>query len=266
MRTILSLIRIQWLTHVSYRMNVLLSLLGLVALFVPIWLVADALQPVVAESIADEGEVYFGFLLVGIIVHQMVTITMSALPNAISRGIMSGTLESLLSTPARLGRLLVGLLGYETLWGGLRGGLLLLAYAGVGGMMVPSGIPVAFLALVLMMLAHLPVGLVAAAMIMVFRTAGPLVQGAVAAVGLLGGVFYSTSVIPEVVQPLAAVIPLTYGLRVFRRSLLSGEPLPTLVPDLLILTAFTVVLLAAGIALFRASLIHARRAGTLAQY
>ncbi len=266
MRAVLSLIRIQWLTHVSYRMNIVLSLLGLVALFVPIWLVSDALQPVVAESIADEGEAYFGFLLVGIVVHQMVTITMSALPNAVSRGIMSGTLESLLSTPERLHRLLTGLLGYETLWGAFRGCLLLVAYAVVGGAVVSAGIPLALLSLVLMMLAHLPVGLAAAAMIMVFRTAGPLVQGAVAAVGLLGGVFYSTSVIPEVVQPLAALIPMTYGLRVFRRSLLSGEPLPAVLPDLLILAGFTVVLLALGVLLFRASLNHARRAGTLAQY
>ena len=42
---------------------------------------------------------------------------------------------------------------------------------------------------------------------------------------LLGGVYYSTSVIPEVVRPLASVVPLTYGLRALRRTLLSGEPL-----------------------------------------
>ena len=51
MRKILALVRVYWLTHTSYRMNVVFSVLGLGALFVPVYLVANALQPVVEPSI-----------------------------------------------------------------------------------------------------------------------------------------------------------------------------------------------------------------------
>src|SRR5690606_15686578 len=120
--------------------------------------------------------------------------------------------------------------------------------------------------LVLLVLAHFPIGIIAASMILIFRTAGPFVAGVMAASSLLGGVYYSTSVIPDVVQPLAAFVPLTYGLRAFRRTLLSGEPLSVVAGDVTVLAGFTIVLLVVSLLLFGWSLRYAQRAGSLAQY
>ncbi len=266
MRSIVALIRVQWLTHTSYRMNVLFSFLGLVATFVPIYLISGALQPVVAASIADEGGAYFGFLIAGMAVMQVVDVSVRGLPNSLSSAIGSGTLEALFATPTPLPYLLTGMVGYMLIWSVIKSVLLVVAFALVGGGVAVQGIPLALLILALLVLAHAPIGMVAASMILVFRTAGPLVPGALATVALLGGVYYSTSVIPEVVRPLSALVPLTYGLRAFRRALLSGEPLSAVMGDIAILVVFTVVLLAGALALFRWSLGYAQRAGSLAQY
>ncbi|TVR67633.1 MAG: ABC transporter permease [Gemmatimonadales bacterium] len=266
MRSVLALMRVSWLTHTSYRLNVIMSVLGLGALFIPIYFVADALQPVVADSIADEGEVYFGFLITGMVILQFLSVGMNAVPNAVSGGINSGVLEALFATPTRLERLLAGMIGYETLWAAFKGLLLLVAFVAVGGEVALSGIPLALGILVLLFVAHLPLGLLAAAMILVFRTSGPLIPGLMAAFSLLGGVYYSTTVIPEVVRPLAEAIPLTYGLRAFRRSFLSGEPLAAVVGDVLILAGMAAALMLVGVLAFRWALNYARRAGSLAQY
>jgi hypothetical protein len=61
-------------------------------------------------------------------------------------------------------------------------------------------------------------------------------------------------------------VPLTYGLRALRQILLGGETMGSVLPDVLILAAFTLGLfLASGIGLGLA-LRYARRAGTLTQY
>lgn len=266
MRSVLALMRISWLTHASYRLNVVLSLFGLLAVFVPVYFVAEALQPVVAESIADEGEVYFGFLITGMAVLGVISVSMTALPGAVSGGIGSGTFEALFATPTRLAHLLLGMVGYSTLWAVFKGLLLLAGFVAVGGAVAPAGVPVALLVLALLFLAHLPVGLMAAAMILAFRTSGPLIPGVLTASTLLGGAYYSTTVIPEVIRPLAAFVPLTYGLRAFRQSFLSGAPLSEVAGDVAILAGFALLLMALGVTAFRWSLDHARKAGSLAQY
>src|SRR5690606_41070222 len=86
MRVALALVRASWLTQASYRVGVVLSFLALVATVVPVYFVADALQPVVASSIRDEGERYFGFLVVGLASLYLVGASVSALPQSISSG------------------------------------------------------------------------------------------------------------------------------------------------------------------------------------
>lgn len=266
MRRILALIRIHWLSFTSYRLNVVFSIAGTLTTLVPVFLIGRALQPVVAESIANEGQVYFGFLVTGLAVMQLVGVSIRSLPASISGGIASGTLEALLATPTSLPQLLAGMTGYGMLWATAKAATLILGIVVFGGVIAVKGLPVAILILALLVLAHLPLGLLLASGVLVFRTTGPIGPTLMGAFGLLGGVYYSTSVIPEVVRPLAGLVPLTYGLRAFRRALLSGEPFAAVAPDLGVLALFAAVLLTASVAVFRWSLRYARRTGTLSQY
>lgn len=266
MRKILAFMRASWLTATSYRLNLVFSFGGLIVGFIPLYFVAGALQPVVEDSIRMEGEQYFGFLVVGIIATYFLGFAMRSLPGSISGGIRSGTLEALLATPTRLPTLLAGMMAYPFVQTTLQALILLIAMWIAGAPIAWSALPISLVILVLIILAHIPVGLLAGALHLVFRTSGPLISGVFAASTLLGGVYYSTSVIPEVVRPLAAIVPLTYGLRALRRSLLSGEPLAVVGPDVLILALFAAGLLTVGLLAFRAALDYARKAGTLAQY
>ena len=61
-------------------------------------------------------------------------------------------------------------------------------------------------------------------------------------------------------------MPLSYGLRALRRTLLDGAPLAASARDLTVLAASTAVLLTASLIAFSLALRHAKHAGTLAQY
>lgn len=266
MRVALALVRASWLTQASYRVGVVLSFLALVATVVPVYFVADALQPVVASSIRDEGERYFGFLVVGLASLYLVGASVSALPQSISSGIHSGTLEALFSTRASVTSVMAGLAGFPLLWAGLRAGLLFACILPAGIEVHWARLPTAAVAVLLTVAAYIGVGLFAAALILVFRTAGPLIQGVLAASSLLGGVYYSTSVIPEPFGAFAHVVPLTYGLRIVRQGLFEGAPLAAAGPDGVKLAILAGVMLLGGVWCFRLALLHSKRAGSLGQY
>jgi ABC-2 type transport system permease protein len=221
---------------------------------------------VAARSIADEGGQYLGFVVVGMAVMQLASASMREPSAAISGGIASGTLEALLATPTSLPTLLIGMVGHGVLWGIAKCLLLIGALVAVGGAVALGALPFALLVLGLVILAHLSVGVVAGAMVLAFRTAGPLVAGATILSALLGGVYYSTTVVPEAVRPLASILPLTHGLRAIRRTLLEGLPPSAVAADVAALAGLTLVLLAGSLILFAWSLRYAQRAGSLAQY
>jgi ABC-2 type transport system permease protein len=266
MREALALTRADWLAATSYRTRVVLSFGSMVAAVIPIYFVAQALQPMMAESITAQGGEYFGFVLLGMAATNLIAVSVQALPGAISKGIGDGTLEALLSTRASLPTLLAGLLGYRFIWTGLRIVALLAAGVAFGMQLVWTQALSAVAILLLIGVAHLPFALLATAMVLAVRTAGPIGSGVLALSALLGGVYYPTHVIPSWIQHVSSVLPLTYGLRALRQTLLGGESLTAVLPDLLILSAFAIALWVMGSVAFHYAIRYARRAGTLAQY
>jgi ABC-2 type transport system permease protein len=266
MREVAALLRASALTALSYRLQMVLSLGGVLVTVIPVYFAARALQPLMAPSIAGQGGEYFAFVLVGMAAFQLMVPALSALPGAVGAGIRSGTLEAMLATPARLPALLGGLVAYDLAWAAARAGVLLAAGVAMGATLAWGHVPAAVVILLLLVVAHLPVGVLGAALVLAFRTTGPLPKLVLTASVLLGGVYYPTQVVPAGLDRLAAAVPLAYGLRALRRTLLDGAPLASVAGDVAVLAAFAAVLAAASALLFNAALAHARRAGTLAPY
>lgn len=266
MREAFALIRASWWTALSYRLSVVLSLASLLVTVVPVYFVARALQSTMAPSIAAQGGDYFGFLIVGMMAFSFLMTAVNTVPTAISSGIATGTLEALLSTRASLPSLITGLIGYNFVWTALKSVLLLAAGLLLGMHLAWGALLSSLLILALIVLAYLPFGLIAAAMVLAFRTTGPLPSAVLILSGLLGGVYYPTQVIPSWIQRLSDVVPLTYGLHALRRTLLEGVPFTAVTQDVVTLVGFVVLLNAVSLFALSEALHYARRMGTLAQY
>jgi ABC-2 type transport system permease protein len=261
-----ALIRANWLAASSYKLGFVMSFGSLVLSIVPIFFITRALQSTMANVIQGQGDQYFAFLVVGLIALNLVTSTIYALPGGLQNATSTGTLEALLATPTSVSALLVGLSGYEVLFSVLRGAVMLVA-AGILGarvewLQVGASIPI----VALVVLAHLPIAIITAAMVLAFRSRGPLPQLVLLASTFLGGVYYPTTVIPGWIESISAFIPLTYGLTALRAVLLEGRSLASVWREVSILLAFAAVAtLISGVA-FRAALRYARKVGNLAQY
>jgi len=127
-------------------------------------------------------------------------------------------------------------------------------------------LPEAFVIVALVLAAYSGIGLLAAALVVSFRTNAAIPQALLVLSTLLGGVYFPTTVLPPVVSPLAEWLPLTPGLRALRQTLLLGYPVSSVAGDLARLAGLTLACVVAGAMAMRASLQYARRAGSLAQY
>lgn len=266
MRGARALIRSRWLAARTYRLRFALSFVSLLASVVPLYFVANALQPMMADKIAAEGGQYFAFLIVGMVTFLLLPVSVNTLAAEVGGGINTGVLEALLGTSTRLPSIIGGMIGFNLMWTAMRAAVMLLGAAALGATIVWSQIGVSTLILTLIVLAYLPFGLIGAAMVIAFRTTGPLPQGILAVSALLGGVYYPTQVIPSWLESISTFVPLTYGLRALRKTMLEGQSLTMVASDLRLLGLFTVVLMTAGAVALVSSLAYARRVGTLSQY
>jgi ABC-2 type transport system permease protein len=266
LRKILALIKARWLVASSYRMDMLMSVGGLLLTVIPVFFISKALQPIMAEKIQYEGSQYFAFLLVGMISMSFIAEACNALPSAINVGIGNGTLEALLSTPTRLPVLLTGISAYSFAWTALRSSLMLIVGGILGASVVWERVPAALFVLALVILSYLPFGIIAASLVVAFRATGPLTPAVLLVSSLLGGVYWPTHVIPSWIEKVSDAVPLTYGLRALRRVLLEGLPIAAVWADLSVVVAITAVLLTVSLYVFSRALKYARQTGTLAHY
>ena len=265
-RAALALTRASWRTAKSYRVSFALSFVSLLVTIVPVYFVANALQPFMASRIAEEGREYFGFVLLGTVVLTLISPALSSFSSAVSGGLSSGFFEALLVTPTSLPALFAGQTGYAFVWAFARVVLLMIAGALLGVDVHWLRLPEALLILLAVVAAYAGVGLVAAALVVSFRTNASAPQAVLVASTLLGGVYFPTSVLPAAVAPIAEWLPLTPGLRALRQTLLLGYPLSSVAGDLVQLMALTLASVVVGVVAVRWAFAYARRAGSLSQY
>jgi ABC-2 type transport system permease protein len=81
---------------------------------------------------------------------------------------------------------------------------------------------------------------------------------------LVGGVFFPTSLLPDWLQWVSALHPLSYATHAARAALLSGATLGQLAPDLAVLALFDIVAVPASLAVFAWAVRQARIDGSMA--
>jgi ABC-2 type transport system permease protein len=266
MREAIALIRARWLTMSSYRMNMVFSFAGLIVSVIPIYFVSRALQPVMGKSIQNQGGEYFAFVVIGLVCYAFVSTATGALHTTFTADIGNGSLEAVLATPISMPALIAGMLGQAFIWTILRTAMVLGGATLLGAHILWSKGLVALLILALTIMAYIPLGIICAALVLAFKTTGPLPTAITAASMMLGGVYYPTTAIPSWLALAAKCVPLTYGLHALRRTVLDGAPLSAVAGDLAMLCGIVVVLFALAMTTFGMAWTYARRAGTLAHY
>lgn len=266
MRSALALIRANFLTAASYRLAWVMSIAGLAFQIVPTYYISKVLDPVLGSAIKGEGSDYFGFLVMGTVAYLLLAAAVDSLPRALERGINTGTLELIFSTPSSVPSLLVGLTGYELLWATARCLVVIGAATAFGfhAHWLRFGEAAAILALIVV--TYFGAGMVAGAIMIAYRRTGQLQTLVIVGSAMIGGVLYPTKLIPAWAARFSDLVPMTYGIRAVRRVTIDDWPLRAVLPDVGMLSVFCVAFLAIGSLAMTHALRRARAEGTLSQY
>jgi ABC-2 type transport system permease protein len=130
----------------------------------------------------------------------------------------------------------------------------------------PAGVLPALVILFLTILCFAPLGIISAAVIMVFKR-GTWFETLVNGVSfLLAGVAYPVDVLPTWAAKVSYFLPLTHSVNATREALINGRGLTEMSGDIYYLTIFAVVLMPVSLWLFNLSVARTKQLGTLTQY
>jgi len=251
----------------SYRFAFLLNfsgiLLSAITFFFISELIGEAASPYLSEFNGD----YFSFVIIGIAFSGYFGVGLNSFARTLREAQTTGTLEAMIMSPTSVSSIIVG----SALWSYVLTTIRVFLYLLIGVVLFTLNLDqanyaAALVTLILAIVAFASIGIIAAAVIMVVKRGEPLtiLFGTVA--NLVGGIYYPVEILPEWLQIISRLIPVTYALRAMRMALLTGASWSVIWPDLLALLLFIIVLVPLSLFAFRYAVERARREGTLAHF
>ncbi len=155
----------------------------------------------------------------------------------------TGTLERLLSTPAREAEVAAGYCIAFSIVGMIQSGLLLAIGVLAFNIMIAGNILFAFLVIVMLAVACQSLGILLSSLAHREIQAIQLFPLIALPAFLLGGVFWPVEAIPEWLRPCSYALPITYAVDACRSVILRGWGFEKIEKDLLVLLAFAAVFL-----------------------
>jgi ABC-2 type transport system permease protein len=267
MNKLLAFVRRDLATEMSYRFHFCFEIVSIVLSAATYYFLARFIQPALGASFSPHVTDYFAFVLVGLGLNDYQATALTAFSRSIRESQLVGTLEALLSTQTSLSTVILSSAAYPLLWTSF--GVFLYSVLGTALFGVRLHSPNWIAAVVILSLSvtvFVGLGILSASFIIVFKRGSPVAWLFGALCWLLGGILYPVSVLPDWLQSLSALLPLTHAIAGMRGALLSAASWSELWPSVLVLLSAAVTVVPLGLASFHYATRWARMAGTLDQY
>lgn len=258
-------LRRDWKVARSYRFQFVLDLCVVPLSLALFYFLARLVEPGRLPADADLEQGYFSYAAVGLVVVRMVQTALTSFATKLRTEQISGTFETLLSSPVSSSVVVLGSAAFELLRA-LAGGLATLAVAALFGLRIEPGLELAAAVVVglpALVATFAAVGVIVAAFAVVVKQITALLGLATGVLGLLAGAYFPIELLPGPLRVAANLLPFTWGVDVLRAALLRNE---VAAGRLVSLVAFAVVSLPLSLWLFRWAVDRARRGGTVTQF
>jgi len=211
-----------------------------------------------------QGTSYFAYSLVGFVFFDYLHTAVDAFDHSLEEARDTGTLEPLLVTQAPLPVMMIGSVMYPYALTTLRVGV----YLGWGSLLF--GFPLRsanWLSVVVVLIATLlsfsGLGVFSSAFLLLFKRGNPSKWFFVGISSIVGGMLFPISVLPEWLQIIARLNPVTYALEAMRSALLDGTNILGIARPLVMLFLFALALLPTSMLAFSWALRRTKINGTL---
>jgi ABC-2 type transport system permease protein len=208
---------------------------------------------------------YFDFALVNVAFLTFQTAALQSFDSAIRDDQMRGTLEATYVTPTSVSTIVLS----SGLWAFTITLLNVMLYLAIGTLfglhLQHLNVLAAAVLVLLTITATVPIGILSAAGVMVFKQGAPVQFIFNVAASLLAGVLFPITVLPLWLQYGSWLLPTTHALHGIRGAV-HGATFGQLSPDMLWLALLSIVLLPFALWVFQCAVDRAKRDGTLAHY
>lgn len=262
-RIVLAMAQKDFRTAISYRVGFVTSV---IAAFWGLFAFRFVSKLVNSGQFSGSSTSYFKFTVIGLLFASILEPTAIGTSVSARNEQVQGTLEYLASLPVR--RIYLGLSwsAYGFIQSVLVAIVVLLLTIPIGFGVSHVDLPVVVAVILLTVVIFAAVGNFGAALVMVIQQGVPLVAGLLSIIGVLSGTLFPISELPEWLQRVAHLSPLTYALDALRSALLSNQPPTSYTTDLLVLVAFAAVLLPLSAWGLERSFRTAQRRGSLSTF
>ena len=220
-------------------------------------------SPQVARALPQGGS-YFAFSLVGFAFFDYLVVALNAFDRSLEQARQDGTLEVLLVTQTSLSMILTGSAIYPFAVMSLRVAVYIGWAAALFHFPVHEANWLGAAAVLLAsILAFSGLGVLSASYSLLFKRGNPGKWLLLSVSGLAGGMLYPVAILPQALQAVARLIPITYALDGMRAALLGHASIGELWPSLAALLVFAAILLPVSFIAFSWSLRRTRTTGTL---
>lgn len=245
----------------SYRLRFVTQILTMLFTLTMFFYVAKLVRP---DAVGPHGA-YFAFVVVGIVTMAILTSALNT-SQIVRMELMAGTFERLLISPLGPVGGVISLalfpIAYSTLFAGT---MLTLAVAFYGVPLDPTGIPLALPVAALGAAAFAGIGLLFVGGLLALKSS----MGAnwvLAALGLLGGVYFPVTLFPSWIRWVSEVQPLSPAVDLLRHLLMGIRSAEPVWLELVKLGGFTALLLPGSAAVLWLAVGVSRRRGTIMEY
>ena len=249
----------------TYRLPFLLT--SIEALFgaAMLYYVAVFVESPQLRNSLPNGESYFTFSLVGFVFIDYLGVALDSFDRSLEEARDAGTLEHLLITQTSLPTVLVGSAIYPFVLTTIRIVLYIAWSALLFGFPLHAANWLGVIAvLIATILSFSGLGILSAGYLLLFKRGNPGKWLILAVSGLAGGMLFPVSVLPDWLQFVARINPVTYALDAMRAALLADASSTALLKPIAILLLFAALLLPVSILFFAWTLRRTKTTGTLA--
>jgi ABC-2 type transport system permease protein len=257
-----AIIRRDAILFVSYRSQIVAQFIGPLFSITLFYYISHVLT---SKTIHSPGG-YFGFVIVGLVIVQILTISMGVMPVTVRQELVSGTIERFLVSAHGPINGIIGTMLFPLINAIFSGALLLTLAAVIFGLPLATTAVLAIPVALLGTLAFMPFAFFLVALVMAFKQASSVAQFIVASIAIVGGLYFPISVLPGWIRWASDVQPFTPATDLLRHLIVDTPLAHPAGVELLKLVGFIAVLLPAGLLLLRASIRYGQRTGTVAEY
>ena len=211
-----------------------------------------------------QGGSYFAFSLVGFVFLDYLNAALDTFDRSLEEARDNGTLEQLLVTQTSLPVFVAGSAIYPFAATTLR----IVVYVAWGATLFGFPLRAAnwlavFAVLLATLLAFSGLGILSAGYLLLFKRGNPAKWFFLGVSSVAGGMLFPVSILPDWLQLVARLNPVSYALEAMRASLLGGAGIAALWRPLAVLLLFAAVLLPLSMSVFAWSLRRTKITGTL---